>query len=103
MSILIKANGIYKTFKTEGENQLELFKNLNVEIEKSKITVIVGASGAGKSTLLHILSGLDKPDKGEVFFDGKNIYELNETQIAKLRNQKLGFVFQFHHLLEEFT
>jgi lipoprotein-releasing system ATP-binding protein len=82
---------------------LEVLNGISLEIEKEKITVIVGASGAGKSTLLHLLGGLDRPDSGEVFYDDSDIFKLTEDRLAKFRNKNVGFVFQFHHLLPEFT
>jgi lipoprotein-releasing system ATP-binding protein len=101
-SIVLKADDIVKAYHTEKTN-LEVLKSVSLEIEENKISVIVGASGAGKSTLLHILSGLDRPDRGEVLFDKKNIFRLNDEKLAKFRNRNIGFVFQFHHLLPEFT
>jgi len=82
---------------------LLVLKNINLEIEPGKITVIVGASGAGKSTLLQLLGTLDTPDSGDIFIDGENVSSLSASQIAKWRNNSIGFVFQFHHLLPEFT
>jgi len=82
---------------------LLVLKNINLEIEPGKITVIVGASGAGKSTLLQLLGTLDTPDSGDIFIDGENVSSLSASQIAKWRNDSIGFVFQFHHLLPEFT
>lgn len=102
MNTILKAVNLRKSFATEG-NRLELFNNLSVEIEKEKITVIVGASGAGKSTLLHLLSGLDRPDAGDVYFNSIDIYKLKDEELSHIRNTKIGFVFQFHHLLPEFT
>jgi lipoprotein-releasing system ATP-binding protein len=78
-------------------------KGISLGIQSGKITIIVGASGAGKSTLLHLLGGLDKPDSGEVFYDDNNIFKLSDDKLAKFRNNNMGFVFQFHHLLPEFT
>jgi lipoprotein-releasing system ATP-binding protein len=82
---------------------LEVLKGINLEIQSSEIVSIVGASGAGKSTLLHILGSLDKPDVGTVQINNTNIFELKAKQLAKFRNQHIGFVFQFHNLLPEFT
>lgn len=76
---------------------------MNVEIPEAKVVCITGPSGAGKSTLLHVLGTLDTPDKGEVFYDGKSILKQDDKSLAKFRNQNIGFVFQFHHLLPEFT
>jgi len=101
-SVILKASGIVKTYKTE-KTPLEVLKSVSLDIEENKISVIVGASGAGKSTLLHILSGLDRPDKGEVIYDDKNIFRLTDDKLAKFRNRNISFVFQFHHLLPEFT
>lgn len=101
--IILKAESVYKTFQTTKKVKLDVLKGISLEIEKEKITIIVGASGAGKSTLLHLLGGLDRPDSGEVFYDDKNIFKLSEDKLARFRNKNVGFVFQFHHLLPEFT
>ena len=82
---------------------LEVLKGINLEIQSSEIVSIVGASGAGKSTLLHILGSLDKPDIGTVQINNTNIFELNAKQLAKFRNQHIGFIFQMHNLMPEFT
>jgi lipoprotein-releasing system ATP-binding protein len=100
---ILKAENICKSFQTTKKVNLEVLKGISLEIEKEKITIIVGASGAGKSTLLHLLGGLDRPDSGEVFYDTDNIFKLSEDRLAKFRNKNVGFVFQFHHLLPEFT
>jgi len=78
-------------------------KNINLEIEKFKITTIVGASGAGKSTLLHLIGTLDRPDSGEILIDDVSIFQLNDKELAAYRNKNIGFIFQFHHLLPEFS
>ena len=101
--IILKAENIFKSFQTTKKVKLEVLKGISLEIEKEKITIIVGASGAGKSTLLHLLGGLDRPDSGEVFYDSDDIFKLSEDRLAKFRNKNVGFVFQFHHLLPEFT
>ena len=95
---MIKANDIHKSF-----GNLKVLKGINLEIEKGEIVSIVGASGAGKSTLLHIIGTLDRADTGSVEIEGRNISQLNEKRISEFRNQYIGFVFQFHHLLPEFT
>jgi lipoprotein-releasing system ATP-binding protein len=100
---ILKAENIKKRYQTTRQNTLEVLKGITIEIPVNKISVIIGASGAGKSTLLHILSGLDKPDEGTVFFDDKNISKMGNEKLAKFRNSNMGFVFQFHHLLPEFT
>jgi lipoprotein-releasing system ATP-binding protein len=100
---ILSCKGISKSFKKSENVILEIVKDVDLQIEKNKITVIVGASGAGKSTLLHILGGIDKPDKGEVIIEEVNLYKLSDNKLSDFRNTKLGFVFQFHHLLPEFT
>ena len=88
---------ISKTF-----NQIQVLKNIDIKVENSKIVSIFGKSGAGKSTLLYILSSLDKPDQGEVLFDGTKISQLYGDHLSEFRNKKIGFVFQFHNLLDDF-
>lgn len=83
--------------------QLMVLKGINLHVKKEEIVSIVGASGAGKTTLLQIVGSLDKPDSGEVIIDGENICKMNSGQLANFRNKKIGFIFQFHHLLPEFT
>jgi len=83
--------------------QLTVLDDVSLEIPKGQVVSIVGPSGAGKSTLLHLLGGIDKPDKGEVFISDTNLFQLNPKALARFRNQNLGFVFQFHHLLPEFS
>ncbi len=95
---MIKAQNIKKSF-----GSLEVLKGINLEIPKGKIHSIVGASGAGKTTLLQILGTLSKPDSGDIFFNDKNISSFSEKELANFRNREIGFVFQFHHLLPEFT
>ncbi len=95
---MIQATGIHKSY-----GSLEVLKGINLHINKKEIVSIVGASGAGKSTLLHIIGTLDKADRGQLIIDGTEVGYLNDTQLAAFRNQKIGFVFQFHHLLPEFT
>jgi lipoprotein-releasing system ATP-binding protein len=95
---MIEAVNIHKTF-----GNLEVLKGIDLKIDKGEIVSIVGASGAGKSTLLHIIGTLDHADKGKVMINNVHLQKLNEKQIAEFRNQHIGFVFQFHHLLPEFT
>ncbi len=95
---MIKATNIHKSY-----GELRVLKGVDLEIKKGEIVSIVGKSGAGKSTLLHILGTLDRADEGEVIFEGVNINSLNTNELAKFRNTRIGFVFQFHHLLPEFT
>jgi lipoprotein-releasing system ATP-binding protein len=82
---------------------LQVLKGINLHIKKGEIVSIVGASGAGKSTLLQIVGTLDKPDEGEVIIGGSNLEQLNESELASFRNKNIGFIFQFHNLLPEFT
>ena len=102
-NIILSAKDIYKSFQTTKKIKLDVLKGISIEILTGKITIIVGASGAGKSTLLHLLGGLDRPDSGEVFFDNKDIFAFSDDGLAKFRNKNVGFIFQFHHLLPEFT
>ena len=99
---LLEAKNLYKVYYN-GNKQLEVLKGVNLSIDKGKFVAIVGPSGAGKSTLLHILGGLDMPTEGEVIFGQENIYNLHDAQLSRIRNEKIGFVFQFYHLLSEFT
>ena len=95
---MIQATGIHKCY-----GSLEVLKGIDLHINKKEIVSIVGASGAGKSTLLHIIGTLDKADRGQLVIDGIEVNKLNDTALAVFRNHKIGFVFQFHHLLPEFT
>lgn len=95
---MLKAEGLKKTY-----GELEVLKGVDVEIKKGEVVSIVGASGAGKSTLLHILGTLDKPDTGRVWLDGEDVFSQSASGLATFRNTRLGFVFQFHNLLPEFT
>lgn len=95
---MIEAKGIYKSF-----GSLHVLKGVNLKIEKGEIVSIVGKSGAGKSTLLHILGTLDTATKGELLINGDPVFNLSTRQLAAFRNANIGFVFQFHHLLPEFT
>jgi lipoprotein-releasing system ATP-binding protein len=95
---MIQASGIYKSY-----GQLPVLQGIDLVIERGRITSIVGPSGAGKSTLLHILGTLDRPDRGQVRIDETVLAQLSEERLASFRNQKIGFVFQFHNLLPEFT
>lgn len=95
---MIKAENIKKSF-----GNLEVLKGINLDIPKGKVYSIVGASGAGKTTLLQILGTLSKPDSGNIFFKEQKISSFSEKQLAAFRNKEIGFVFQFHHLLPEFT
>ena len=95
---MIEAKGIYKSF-----GNVDVIKGIDLHIDKGEIVTIMGASGAGKSTLLQIIGTLEKADKGEVSINGQNISRLGQKALATFRNKNIGFVFQFHHLLPEFT
>jgi len=102
-SPLIEVKNLKKSYKVTKANSLKVLKGISLSIGPGKIVAIIGKSGAGKSTLLHILGTLDKPDSGSVIFEGKDIFSESEKQISEFRSKKIGFVFQFHHLLPEFT
>ncbi len=101
--IILRAENIHKFFSLGRNVKLHVLKGISFEVRRGEIIAIVGASGAGKSTLLHILGALDRPSEGKVFFNGVSLFEMNDYELAKFRNRKIGFVFQFHHLLPEFT
>jgi len=100
--VLLEACELGKCFN-EGALRVEVLKGVNFSIKKNQSVAIIGTSGSGKSTLLHLLGGLDVPDRGDVFINGKNMSSLNDEQRGDLRNKHLGFIYQFHHLLAEFT
>ena len=95
---LLVAKDLYKNY-----GPIPVLKGVSLEVSKGELVSIVGASGAGKSTLLYVASSLEKADKGSLFFEGQDIAKLNNKALAKYRNEHIGFVFQFHHLLPEFT
>lgn len=100
--MILEASNIHKSYYGSGSS-LHVLKGIDLRIKRGEIVSIIGPSGAGKSTLLHILGGLDQPDQGNVSFDGEDIYSLDDPARAKIRNSKIGFVFQFYHLLPEFS
>jgi lipoprotein-releasing system ATP-binding protein len=95
---MIVVSDVHKSYE-----DLKVLRGVNLSVDKSEIVAIVGASGAGKSTLLHIIGTLDKPDRGNVTIDGKEPFQLTQKKLSQFRNHAIGFVFQFHHLLPEFT
>lgn len=100
--VLLQLNNVSKTY-SKGDSQLEVLKNIDLDIYEGDAVCILGASGAGKSTLLHILGTLDRPSSGELMLKGEDLNEKNDGELAIIRNREMGFVFQFHHLLAEFS
>jgi len=103
MTALLEARGIRKVFAGGDGQPLEVLRAVDLSVRRGEFVAIVGASGAGKSTLLHLLGALDRPTGGDVWLDGSRYADLEPDALADLRNRKLGFVFQFHHLLREFS
>lgn len=99
---LVVAKDLTRHFPS-GETTLEVLRGISLDVERGEIIAIVGESGTGKSTLLHLLGALDRPTSGSVFFEGEDVFEKDDEALARFRNRSVGFVFQFHHLLPEFT
>lgn len=99
---LLKLSGVNKTYEG-ADGEAAVLKGVDLEIEAGETLAIVGPSGCGKSTLLNLIGTLDRPTSGEIFFEGRNLQELDESQLAQFRNQSIGFVFQLHHLLPQCT
>ena len=95
---MIEVRNIWKNF-----GSIQVLKGINLNVQKGEIVCIIGQSGAGKTTLLQIIGTLDKPDKGNILIDGVDVFSLNDVQLAAFRNSHIGFIFQFHQLLPEFT
>jgi lipoprotein-releasing system ATP-binding protein len=100
--MILEARNIYKHYEN-GTSRLEVLKDVSLSVSQGEIAAIVGPSGAGKSTLLHILGGLDRPARGNIFFEGRPLGEASDAQLSSLRNEHIGFVFQFYHLMPEFN
>lgn len=98
----LAVKGLLKSF-TVGNNTVDVLKGINLELSRGEMLAMVGASGVGKSTFLHILGTLEQPTHGTVLYEGKDVFRLSENELANFRNRRIGFVFQFHHLLQEFT
>lgn len=99
---LIKIKGLYKAYEKQ-QKKVEVLKGIDLEIKKGETIAVVGASGVGKSTLLNIMGALDRPTEGEVFYKEEPVFRYDDRRLAAFRNRFIGFVFQFHHLLPEFT
>lgn len=99
---VLEAKGVFRSFQT-GSVILDVLKGVDLEIYQGEIVALIGPSGSGKSTLLHILGALDRPNKGSVNLDSVEVFSLNDKELAHLRNRTVGFVFQFHHLMSEFS
>ena len=102
MSDLVQARGLSRSFRSGGRT-IEVLRGLDLDVSPGEMVAIVGESGVGKSTLLHILGALDRPDAGSYLFDGRGIFQGTSDDLARFRNHRIGFVFQFHNLLPEFT
>lgn len=100
--LLLRATELKKSY-AQGTGRLEILRGVSLDIHEGEAIGIVGSSGAGKSTLLHILGTLDRPDEGEIEFAGRKILDMNDDRLSLFRNEQMGFVFQFHHLMSEFT
>lgn len=101
--IVLQGRGLRKTYFQEDGSELRILEGVEISVAAGEAIAIVGASGAGKSTLLHLLGGLDRPTAGEVLLGGRDLAKLSERELALARNERIGFVFQFHHLLRDFT
>jgi lipoprotein-releasing system ATP-binding protein len=99
---MLEAINLHKAYN-DSAKELQVLKGVNFKIEEGKFAALIGPSGAGKSTLLHILGGLDCPSQGSVIFEGQELYKLSDQQLSRIRNSRIGFVFQFYHLLSEFS
>jgi len=100
--MILKVTKLSKSYRN-GENSLEVFQNISLNVKDGELLTIMGESGAGKSTLLNILGTLDSADSGSLIINGRNIKDLSRDEVSEIRNKELGFVFQFHHLLPDFT
>jgi lipoprotein-releasing system ATP-binding protein len=100
---ILEANKLSKRFAVRGRVDVEVFRDLTFELNAGEIVALIGPSGAGKSTLLHLLGTLDKPSSGEVTIEGQNVAKMEDKELSAFRNERIGFIFQFHHLLPEFT
>lgn len=102
-SVVIEASSLHKTYVGGDGSILHVLRGVDLQVHAGETVAIIGESGSGKSTLLHLLGGLDSPTSGEVWLGGRAVHGLKEDELSRVRNQSIGFVFQFHHLLREFT
>ena len=100
---ILAAQGLHKFYRSGKKKDIRAVNGISMEIKRGRSLAIVGPSGAGKSTLLHLLGGLDRPTSGKVLMNGADIYKLGDRERARIRNKRVGFVFQFYHLMPEFT
>src|SRR3954469_8823485 len=98
----LEARALSKTYRKD-EVPVPVFDSIHIEVERGEMLAVVGPSGIGKSTLLHLLGGLDRPDTGSIAVDGRDVTSMSNDELARFRNKNVGFVFQFHHLLPEFS
>jgi lipoprotein-releasing system ATP-binding protein len=101
--VLLAAEDIHKSFPIAGHRTLQVLKGIDLRIVRGEILVIVGPSGAGKSTFLHILGALDRPSRGKISIESVPVFSMNDSRLSSFRNRRIGFVFQFHHLLPDFS
>ena len=101
--VVLEGTKLHKTYYQEDGSELRILEGVEISVAAGEAVAVVGASGAGKSTLLHLLGGLDRPTAGDVLLAGRNLAKLSERELALVRNERIGFVFQFHHLLRDFT
>ncbi len=102
LDFFLSCDHLKKSYQNNG-SRIDVLRNINIDIHKGETIAVTGASGIGKSTFLHIIGTLDRPDSGTIYFQGRDVFKQNDVQLARLRNTKIGFVFQFHHLLQEFS
>ncbi len=100
---ILEANNLTKRFAIRGRVDVEVFRDLTFSLKEGELVTLIGPSGSGKSTLLHLLGTLDRPTSGDVIIEGKNIATMGDKELSTFRNRRIGFIFQFHHLLPEFT
>ncbi|HEY3875749.1 MAG TPA: ABC transporter ATP-binding protein [Candidatus Kapabacteria bacterium] len=100
---ILEAKNITKRFPVAGRADVEVFRDLSFELAEGEVVALIGPSGSGKSTLLHLLGTLDKPSTGEITIEGRNMAKMVDLELSAFRNRRIGFIFQFHHLLPEFT